>query len=86
MKDEIRDEIAFYHSADAVSAKIDDWIDYYNNDRYQWELLKLSPAEYYTYLQTGVYPLPTYQARKASDKKSVTESPAQAAALPTRPR
>lgn len=62
MKDEIRDEIALYQSADAVSAKIDDWIDYYNNDRYQWELLKLSPAEYYAYLQTGVYPLPTYQA------------------------
>ena len=47
MKDEIRDEIALYQSADAVSAKIDDWIDYYNNDRYQWELLQLSPAEYY---------------------------------------
>ncbi len=32
-------------------------MDYYNNDRYQWDLLKLSPREYYTYTQTGVYPL-----------------------------
>lgn len=60
MKDDIRDEIAVYSSFDDVKRKIDDWMDYYNNDRYQWELLKLSPVEYYTYLQTGVYPLPVY--------------------------
>ncbi len=34
----------------------DDWIDYYNNDRYQWDLAKLSPNEYYTYLSSGAYP------------------------------
>lgn len=60
MKDDIRDEIAVYSSFDDVKRKIDDWMDYYNNDRYQWELLKLSPVEYYTYLKTRVYPLPTY--------------------------
>ena len=60
MKDDIRDESAVYSSFDDVKRKIDDWMDYYNNDRYQWELLKLSPVEYYTYLKTGVYPLPTY--------------------------
>ena len=60
MKDDIHDEIAVYSSFDDVKRKIDDWMDYYNNDRYQWELLKLSPVEYYTYLKTGVYPLPTY--------------------------
>ena len=60
MKDDIRDEIAVYSSFDDVKRKIDDWMDYYNNDRYQWELLKLSPVEYYTYLKTSVYPLPTY--------------------------
>ena len=60
MKDDIRDEIAVYSSFDDVKRKIDDWMDYYNNNRYQWELLKLSPVEYYTYLKTGVYPLPTY--------------------------
>ena len=60
MKDDIRDEIAVYSSFDDVKRKIDDWMDYYNNDRYQWELLRLSPVEYYTYLQTGVYPLPVY--------------------------
>lgn len=41
-----------------VRTILDDWIDYYNNDRYQWQLAKLSPNEFYTYLTTGVYPLP----------------------------
>ena len=64
MKDEILDEIGRLSSYDAVLAKVDDWMDYYNNDRYQWELLKLSPKEYNQYLQTGVYPLPVYESKK----------------------
>ena len=40
-----------------VKVIIDDWIDYYNNDRYQWQLAKLSPNEYYQYIITEVYPL-----------------------------
>ena len=57
MKDEIRDEIANAETFDAVNCIVDDWMDYYNNDRYQWDLQKLSPKEYYKYRQTGVYPL-----------------------------
>ena len=56
MKDEIKYEIALMESYDEVKAKIDDWIDYYNSDRYQWELAKLSPKEYYRYVTTGIYP------------------------------
>ena len=37
---------------------IDDWFDYYNNDRYQWQLAKLSPKQYYHFVTTGEYPLP----------------------------
>ena len=62
MKDEVRHEIAQMKSFDEVKAKIDDWIDYYNNDRYQWDLAKLSPREFYQYTTTGVYPLPVYNA------------------------
>ena len=57
MKDEIKYEIAMKKTFDEVKAKIDDWIDYYNNDRYQWELVKLSPKEYYQYVTTGIYPI-----------------------------
>ena len=64
MKDEISDEIANYTSFESIIAKVDDWMDYYNNDRYQWDLLKLSPKEYYQYLQTGIYPLLVYNQKK----------------------
>jgi len=58
MKDEIRELISDCESFEAVLPVLDDWMDYYNNDRYQWDLLKLSPKEYYTYLETGKYPFP----------------------------
>ena len=57
MKDEIKYEIAMMKTFEEVKAKIDDWIDYYNNDRYQWELSKLSPKEFYRYMTTGIYPI-----------------------------
>lgn len=40
-----------------AKAKIDNWMDYYNKERYQWQLCKLSPDEYYEYITTGNYPL-----------------------------
>lgn len=55
MKDEI--DVSKCESFDEVKAIIDDWIDYYNNERYQWNLAKLSPVEYYKYITTGEYPL-----------------------------
>lgn len=40
-----------------VRSIIDDWIDYYNNECYQWQLAKLAPNEYYNYITTGIYPI-----------------------------
>ena len=65
MKDEIACEIVACTTFEGVNTIVDDWIDYYNNDRYQWDLKKLAPAEYYRYLRTGVYPLPV--AGKANE-------------------
>ena len=55
----MKDEIDVSNCTDFCEVKdiIDDWIDYYNNERYQWELAKLSPNEYYSYITTGIYPL-----------------------------
>jgi transposase InsO family protein len=55
MKDEV--DIASCCTFDEVCSAIDDWMDYYNNDRYQWELARLSPNEYAEYVRTGIYPL-----------------------------
>ena len=60
MKDEIMDKITLAKSFEEANAIIDDYIDYYNNDRGQWQLAKLSPNEYYSYITTGHYPLITY--------------------------
>ena len=60
MKDEIKAEVAKCQSFPKVWDLLEDWMDYYNHDRYQWDLLKLSPAEFYEYLQTGIYPLPKW--------------------------
>lgn len=56
MKDEI--DLTECTRFDEVKLIIDDWMDYYNNDRYQWQLAKLSPNEYYNYILTGDYPIP----------------------------
>lgn len=55
MKDEI--DISQCTKFNEVKVIIDDWLDYYNNYRYQWQLAKLSPNEYYQYITTGNYPL-----------------------------
>lgn len=55
MKDEI--DISECETYEQILAVITDWTDYYNNERYQWDLAKLAPKEYYRYLNTGKYPL-----------------------------
>ena len=56
MKDELAEKIPNWTCFADVQRSIDDWMDYYNNDRYQWDLAKLSPNEYYRYMTTGSYP------------------------------
>lgn len=55
----MKDEIDISQCIDFVEVKykIDDWIQYYNDERYQWQLAKLSPNQYYDYVTTGKYPL-----------------------------
>jgi transposase InsO family protein len=55
LKDEIHLERCTSFSD--LESEIDDYMDYYNNDRYQWNLAKLSPNQYANYLKTGNYPI-----------------------------
>lgn len=55
MKDEIHLERC--NSYNELCNEIDDYMDYYNNERYQWKLAKLSPNQYATYLKTGKHPI-----------------------------
>ena len=68
MKDEIGDKIAKCKTFYDVFNVIVDYMDYYNNYRYQWDLAKLAPAEYYEYYMTGIYPLP-----KGNNKNQIND-------------
>ena len=57
MKDHIKPELAECTSFADVQVIIDNYIDYYNNRRYQWHLARLSPNEFYKFVTTGKYPL-----------------------------
>lgn len=57
MKDEIEDKVKAAETFRSLQEVVDDYMDYYNNERYQWELAKLSPNEYAQYYRTGIYPL-----------------------------
>lgn len=59
MKDELADKKANWTSFEDVCADINDWMDYYNTDRGQWNLQKLAPNEFYKYITTGINPLST---------------------------
>lgn len=54
MKDEL--DLINCQTFEEVKQLIDTYIYYYNNERPQWGLAKLTPTEYYQYTITGIYP------------------------------
>ena len=58
MKDDLPPVGAYGHAV--IAERVLSWVNYYNNDRYQWSLAKLSPCEYYKFVTTGKYPLETF--------------------------
>lgn len=57
MKDELKGRSSKWDNIEDAQTDIDDWMDYYNNDRYQMGLQKMSPNEFYTYISEGIYPV-----------------------------
>ena len=57
MKDHILDRVKECTEFQQIKDIVDDYIDYFNNEAYVWELCRLSPNEYYKFVTTGVYPL-----------------------------
>jgi transposase InsO family protein len=54
MKDELN--LNQCETFDQLKTEIDEYIRYYNEERYQWDLMKMAPNEYYKYLTTGIMP------------------------------
>ena len=57
MKDHIKEKLKAADDFETVKIIVDDYIAYYNTERYQWHLAKLSPDEYYQFCTTGEYPI-----------------------------
>ena len=56
MKDELAPYIPSWKTFEEVNERIADWMDYYNNDRYQSQLKGLAPNEYYHFIVTNELP------------------------------
>ena len=56
MKDELSPYIRSWKTFEDVLERITDWINYYNNDRYQSQLRGMAPNEYYHYIVTNELP------------------------------
>ena len=57
MKDHIKAKLNECTEFAEVQDIINDYMDFYNNRRYQWHLAKLAPNEFYKFVTTGEYPL-----------------------------
>lgn len=57
MKDHLMERIADAKKFEQIKFAVDDYMDYYNNERYVWDLAYLSPNEYYQFVTTGRYSL-----------------------------
>ncbi len=56
MKDELKPYKKSWKTFDDVQYRIDDWMNYYNNDRYQTQLHGMAPNEFYNYIVTQQLP------------------------------
>ena len=77
MKDEIN--LSECTEFEEVKAIKDDWMEYYNNERYQWQLAKLSPKEFNEFIRTGIYRSRSRTPPKKEDfiSKLTPEEPAE---------
>ena len=73
MKDSINSKIQACSSFDEIKVVISDWMNYYNTERYIWDLAYLSPDEYYQYYTTGIYPIPGMKPPKAAVEKASSD-------------
>ena len=73
MKCAILDIVALCRGYESAKTLVENYIDAYNNRIYQYNLAGLTPAEYYLYATTGIYPCDEYYGVKAEEMLTVGE-------------
>ena len=71
MKCGILDLIALCPDYDKAAKLVEGYIHDYNTKHYEYDLAGLTPAEYYTYVTTGVYPCDSYYGVGADEMMTV---------------
>ena len=73
MKCHIMDLIALCTTYESASKLVMKYIQDYNTKHYRYELAGLTPAEYYIYVTTGIYPCDDYYGVKPNEMTTVGE-------------
>lgn len=73
MKSHIMDILALCPDMDTAIRLVEGYMYAYNNENYQYTLAGLTPAEFYAYSVTGVYPCDEYYGVKKEELLSVQE-------------
>lgn len=78
MKDHIKDKLKNAAEYSEIKAIVDDYMDYYNDKRSQWQLAKLTPNEFYKFVTTRSYPLDIPNAPAVPSIKKTASGPGEA--------
>ena len=73
MKCKILDIVALCTTYESAAKLVMNYLDAYNNEHYRYELAGLTPAEYYTYVTTGIYPCDDYYGVKPDEMMTVSK-------------
>lgn len=73
MKSHIMDILALCPDMETAIRLVEGYMDAYNNENYQYTLAGLTPAEFYFYSMTGVYPCDEYYGVGREELLSVKE-------------
>lgn len=73
MKCRIMDLVALCTTYESAAKLVMNYIDEYNNKHYRYELAGLTPAEYYIYVTTGIYPCDNYYGVKPDEMMTVSK-------------
>ena len=73
MKCAILDIVALCRSYESARTLVENYLHAYNHTIYQNDLAGLTPAEYYIYVTTGVYPCEDYYGVKPSEMMAIGE-------------
>jgi len=73
LKTALLDILVLCKDSDQAYGMIENYLNSYNTERYQYDLAGLTPHEFYLYCMTGIYPCDSYFGQKADQLRSLEQ-------------